>query len=82
MRRGKTPRREWLAVLLLVLFPIVLVVSVAGEASDRHDGWIVVGVCLLGIGSLRERLLELRYHERTQPEVLRRVRHGACRCLR
>jgi len=48
MRRAKTPRREWLAVLLPVVFPIVLVVSVAGEASDRHDGWIVVGVCLLG----------------------------------
>jgi hypothetical protein len=48
MRQTKTPRREWLAVLLPVLFPIVLVVSVAGEASDRHDGWIVVGGCVLG----------------------------------
>jgi hypothetical protein len=52
MRRRTTPPREWLAVVLPVFFPVVLIASVAGDASNRHAGWGVVGLCLLGGASL------------------------------
>jgi hypothetical protein len=50
--RRTTPPREWLAVVLPVFFPVVLIASVAGDASNRQAGWAVVGLCLLGGASL------------------------------
>jgi hypothetical protein len=44
----KVPRREWLAVLLPIVFPLILLGSVAGIASSRHHGVLVAVGCLLG----------------------------------
>jgi hypothetical protein len=48
MRRRTTPAGEWLAVVLPVFFPVVLIASVAEDASKRHAGWSTMGLCLLG----------------------------------
>jgi hypothetical protein len=42
----KIPRREWLAVVLPLLFPLIVLASVAGAARSRPHGVLVLGCCV------------------------------------
>jgi hypothetical protein len=44
------PRKEWLAVVLPVAFPLILLLSVARVALDRPNGWLVM-LCSFAAGA-------------------------------